>query len=109
MLRIASSNLCNLSEILSIAVEFNSISLPYPSILLLISLLIFCISDAVSSLIYSKSAILLLNSSISGISFDSDGICNYCHQIKDLEHEYQTGKIEGLKKLKFTLKINFVT
>ena len=34
-----------------------------------------------------------------GISFNSEGICNYCLQVEKLAHDYQTGKPEGEKKL----------
>ena len=33
------------------------------------------------------------------ISFDSEGVCNYCHQSDQLEEEYPTGD-EGWEKLK---------
>lgn len=32
---------------------------------------------------------------VPGISFDQDGICNYCHLIERLEREYKTGTPEG--------------
>lgn len=35
---------------------------------------------------------------IPNISFDDDGVCNYCHMIEDLENEFQTGKPEGIRK-----------
>src|SRR2546425_12681981 len=36
---------------------------------------------------------------ISGISFNTEGICNYCLLIESLESEYKTGTEEGEKKL----------
>lgn len=36
---------------------------------------------------------------VNGISFDEDGVCNYCCQIEGLVEEYGTGKPEGEKKL----------
>jgi len=33
------------------------------------------------------------------ISFDEDGVCNYCRMVDDLIEEYQTGKPEGEKKI----------
>ncbi len=35
---------------------------------------------------------------VSAISFDSEGVCNYCHQIDDLIDEYGTGQEKGIKK-----------
>ncbi len=34
-----------------------------------------------------------------GITFDNDGVCNFCHQIDRLKEEYQTGTKEGKKRL----------
>ena len=36
---------------------------------------------------------------VDGIIFDSNGVCNYCHQIDKLKQEYGTGKEEGKQKL----------
>lgn len=41
----------------------------------------------------------IYDSKVTGISFDSNGICNYCNQIDFLKEEYQTGQIEGENKL----------
>lgn len=35
------------------------------------------------------------DSNVAGISFDAEGVCNYCHQIEALEDQYQTGKPGG--------------
>lgn len=35
------------------------------------------------------------NVNIKKISFDSQGVCNYCHQIDDLKSKYKTGTPEG--------------
>ena len=32
-----------------------------------------------------------------GISFDEEGVCNYCHMIDDLKSKYKTGTPEGEK------------
>lgn len=32
---------------------------------------------------------------VSGISFDADGVCNYCHQVDALRQEYGTGDVGG--------------
>lgn len=32
---------------------------------------------------------------VSSISFDENGVCNYCHQLESLANEYGTGKKEG--------------
>jgi len=37
------------------------------------------------------------NVNISKISFDEDGICNYCRQIEDMQAKYKTGTEEGEK------------
>jgi N-acetyl sugar amidotransferase len=36
---------------------------------------------------------------VPGISFDKQGVCNYCHQQDELEKEYPTGR-EGARRLK---------
>ncbi len=48
---------------------------------------------------------------VSAISFDKEGICNYCHQIEKLKKEYGTGKKKGndnlqkiIQKIKKTSK-----
>lgn len=40
----------------------------------------------------------IYDSSISGINFDEQGVCNYCKQIELLEIEYGTGTLSGIKK-----------
>jgi len=35
------------------------------------------------------------NVNIKKISFDSQGVCNYCHQIDDMKEKYKTGTPEG--------------
>lgn len=42
----------------------------------------------------------IYDSTVSGISFDNEGVCNYCKQIENLEKQYQTGTPEGEKKFK---------
>ena len=32
---------------------------------------------------------------VSGIFFDSDGVCNYCHQVDDLIEKFGTGTLAG--------------
>ena len=32
---------------------------------------------------------------VDGISFDSDGVCNYCHQVDTLKEQYGTGQPKG--------------
>jgi len=46
----------------------------------------------------------IFDSRIPGIHFDGDGVCNYCHQIEELERVYQTGNPEGEKKLQSLIK-----
>jgi N-acetyl sugar amidotransferase len=41
----------------------------------------------------------IYDSTIKGIFFDTDGICNYCHQVELLKHEYKTGTEDGKNKL----------
>lgn len=41
----------------------------------------------------------IYDSAITGISFDPQGVCNYCRQIEDLEREYGTGTPTGEKAL----------
>lgn len=37
---------------------------------------------------------------VNAITFDQDGVCNYCRQIEDLVDEYGTGKEKGEEKLR---------
>jgi N-acetyl sugar amidotransferase len=37
----------------------------------------------------------IYDSTVPGISFDNEGICNYCRQIEKLENQYKTGLPEG--------------
>ena len=37
---------------------------------------------------------------VDGINFDSEGICNYCHQTDRIKEEYKTGTEEGNKRLR---------
>ena len=41
----------------------------------------------------------IYSSDIPGISFDSKGVCNYCHQIDALKQEFGTGTAQGTSKL----------
>ena len=41
---------------------------------------------------------------VSEISFDEEGICNYCHQIERLKKEYGTTNSEGVNKLQNIIK-----
>lgn len=41
---------------------------------------------------------------VPSISFDADGVCNYCHQIDNLIEEYGTGQPKGLQKLDETIE-----
>ena len=40
----------------------------------------------------------IYDQNVSAISFDNDGICNYCRQIEELESMYKTGEKEGEDK-----------
>lgn len=40
----------------------------------------------------------IYDTNIPGISFDNEGICNYCRQIENLEVEYGTGTPKGIQK-----------
>jgi len=35
---------------------------------------------------------------VSSISFDEDGVCNYCHQLESLSQDYGTGQKQGKEK-----------
>lgn len=35
---------------------------------------------------------------VPSISFDEDGVCNYCHQLESLKKDYGTGTVKGQKK-----------
>ena len=37
---------------------------------------------------------------VDGINFDSEGVCNYCHQTDRIREEYKTGTEEGNKRLR---------
>jgi N-acetyl sugar amidotransferase len=41
----------------------------------------------------------IYDDSVSGISFDQTGVCNYCRQIELIEEQYQTGKPAGEERL----------
>ena len=41
---------------------------------------------------------------VSSISFDADGVCNYCHQIDMLKNQYGTGRNQGHVKLEGYIK-----
>lgn len=42
----------------------------------------------------------IYDETVSGISFDDEGVCNYCRTMDSLLEQYQTGKPEGQEKLK---------
>ena len=46
----------------------------------------------------------IYDSTISGITFDKEGVCNYCKQIDDLKSQYSTGEKEGEKKLSLIIE-----
>lgn len=41
----------------------------------------------------------IYDETVSGIEFDEEGICNYCHMIENLKDQYKTGTPEGRQKL----------
>jgi N-acetyl sugar amidotransferase len=41
----------------------------------------------------------IYDSRVSAITFDQNGVCNYCHQVDSLIDEYGTGTVKGEKKL----------
>lgn len=41
----------------------------------------------------------IYDANVPGISFDNEGICNYCRQIENIEAEFGTGNQKGLEKL----------
>lgn len=41
----------------------------------------------------------IYDTNISGISFNEDGVCNYCLQVEDLKQEYGTGGAKGKQAL----------
>ena len=42
----------------------------------------------------------IFDSSLSGISFDNEGVCNYCRMVDSLKEQYGTGKDKGEKLFK---------
>ncbi len=46
----------------------------------------------------------IYDSTVPGISFDMEGVCNYCHQIDDLGDKYNTGKPEGISNLQHLIE-----
>lgn len=40
----------------------------------------------------------IYDETVPSITFDNNGVCNYCHMVDDLIEEYGTGKAEGQKK-----------
>jgi N-acetyl sugar amidotransferase len=47
----------------------------------------------------------IYDSATPGISFDIQGVCNYCHQVEELELKFQTGKPQGEIQLLSTLNL----
>ncbi len=48
----------------------------------------------------------IYDESVPSITFDQNGICNYCHMIAKLQNEYRTGEIDGEEEfLKIVVKI----
>ena len=50
----------------------------------------------------------IYDETVPSISFDDEGICNYCHQMDELKNEFDTGTEKGeeridniIKKIKF--------
>jgi len=41
----------------------------------------------------------IYDANISGISFNMDGVCNYCIQVEELKQQYGTGDARGIKAL----------
>ena len=41
----------------------------------------------------------IYDESVPSISFDENGVCNYCHMVDALKTEYKTGTEEGEKKI----------
>jgi N-acetyl sugar amidotransferase len=41
----------------------------------------------------------IYDANISGISFDEQGVCNYCLQVEDLKQQYGTGNKKGIQAL----------
>ena len=41
----------------------------------------------------------IYDENIGGITFDDQGVCNYCHQVDSMGDLYGTGTDKGLKKL----------
>ena len=41
----------------------------------------------------------IYDSTLGGISFDGEGVCNFCRQIDDMAELYGTGKAKGEKRL----------
>ncbi len=42
----------------------------------------------------------IYDDSISGISFDGQGVCNYCHQVEQLKQQFGTGSAKGEESMK---------
>jgi len=50
----------------------------------------------------------IYDDSISNITFDSQGVCNYCRQVEELKNEYGTGSVKGelaLEKIISNIKL----
>ena len=47
----------------------------------------------------------IYDSNITQISFDEDGVCNYCRQIDKLNADYGTGNLKGKEKFKEILEL----
>ena len=48
----------------------------------------------------------IYDENVSGINFDIEGVCNYCHQVDDLIDKFGTGTFAG--KLEFEKIVNAI-
>ncbi|WP_276348719.1 N-acetyl sugar amidotransferase [Daejeonella sp. JGW-45] len=46
----------------------------------------------------------IYDSLIKGITFDNEGVCNYCHQVEKLKLEYKTGSPQGAQDLEIIIE-----
>jgi len=51
--------------------------------------------------VYSK---CIYDERVPSIKFDSNGVCNYCHQLENLKKEYGTGTKRGDENLRYCIQ-----
>ena len=57
------------------------------------------LSNKLSQDMYQQCSKCLFDTKIGDVSFNNEGVCNYCELIEKIANDYGTGSEKGLKKL----------